>query len=171
MTVNSEFPASGENELKYDNNYAKKAHYQFRTNLALPNNWACTDTKIQLQASHENGRNLAGIDWTPSTYLSCTACLDPIFTLQDVAVDQEVIITSQYFCRDTIDVTVPPLEQNIPVPTVSSPPDLCPGTPPLNLNTYVNGTNIRWYPTENAVDGSNTTPTMDTVPRVHIVSG
>jgi len=162
MSVNSEFPASGENELNYENNYAQKTAYQFQAFLSLPNNWACTDTEIQLQASHENGRTLAGIDWTPATYLSCINCLDPVFSLQNTAVDQQVIITSEYICRDTVNLLVPALEENIPVATVSNPPDLCPGASPINLNNYVSGTNITWYLSENATDGSSTVPNIDT---------
>lgn len=162
MSVNSEFPPSGQNELNYENNYAQKSAYQFQAFLSLPNNWACTDTEIQLQASHENGRTLMGIDWTPTSYLSCTDCLDPIFTLQNTAVDQEVILTSEYICRDTVTINVPALAQDIPIATVSSPPDLCPGAPPLNLSNFVNGTQITWYPSENATDGSSSPPLMDT---------
>ncbi|MBX2874201.1 MAG: gliding motility-associated C-terminal domain-containing protein [Saprospiraceae bacterium] len=162
MTVNSEFPPSGENELNYENNYAQKSAYQFKAFLSLPDNWDCTDTEIQLEASHKNGRTLAGVDWTPTTHLSCTNCLDPFFSLQNTAVDQEVILTSEYICRDTVTVNVPALAQNIPVASVSSVPALCPDAPPLNLNNFVNGTQITWYPSETATNGTATPPVMDT---------
>lgn len=162
MSINSEFPASGENELNYENNFAHKSKFQFEAFLALPNSWACTDTEIQLEASHKNGRTLAGIDWTPTTHLSCTNCLDPVFSLQNAPIDQELILTSEYVCRDIVAITVPALVQDIPVASVTSPPDICPGAPPLNLTNYVTGTQITWYPTENSNDGSATAPIMDT---------
>ncbi|NRB47495.1 MAG: gliding motility-associated C-terminal domain-containing protein [Saprospiraceae bacterium] len=162
MSVNSEFPTSGENELNYENNFAHKSKFQFEAFLTLPNSWDCTDTEIQLEASHKNGRTLAGIDWTPTDHLSCTNCLDPIFALQNTVVDQELILSSEYVCRDTVSVTVPALVQDIPVASVTNPPDICLGASPLDLTSFVGGTQITWYPTENATDGTATAPVMDT---------
>lgn len=162
MTVNSEFPASGENELNYDNNYAQKKDFQFRVNLALPNSINCLDTEVQLEASHQNGRNLTGVDWNPTTNLSCGSCMDPIFTLQNNQVDQSVILTSEYFCKDTASLTIPALVLDIPMAIVSRPPDLCPGSPPLNLNDFVSGTTITWYESATANAGSASPPTIDT---------
>ena len=162
MTVNSEFPASGENELNYDNNYAQKKDFQFRVNLALPNSINCLDTEVQLEASHQNGRNLTGVDWNPTTNLSCGSCMDPIFTLQNDQVDQSVILTSEYFCKDTASLTIPALVLDIPMAIVSRPPDLCPGSPPLNLNDYVSGNTITWYESATANAGSASPPAIDT---------
>lgn len=162
MTVNSEFPASGENELNYENNFAHKSKFQFEAFLDLPNSWACTDTEIQLEASHKNGRTLTGIDWTPTDYLSCTNCMDPVFALQNTPIEQELILTSEFVCRDTVSVMVPALVQDIPVATVTNPPDLCSNAPPLNLASFVNGTQLTWYASEQATDGSATPPIMDT---------
>ncbi len=162
MTVNSEFPASGENELNYDNNYAQKKDFQFRVHLALPNSINCLDTEVQLEASHQNGRNLTGVDWNPTTNLSCGACMDPIFTLQNNQVEQSVILTSEYFCKDTASLTIPALVLDIPMPIVNRPPDLCPGSPPLNLHDFVSGNTITWYDDVTANTGSDSPPAIDT---------
>lgn len=162
MTVNSEFPASGENELNYDNNYAQKLDFQFRADLAIPNGINCLDTEVQLQAAHQNGRSLTGIEWNPTTNLSCNSCMDPIFILQNNAVNQSVILSSEYFCKDTAQLNIPARVLDIPVPIVTRPPDLCPGSPPLNLNDFVTGTNITWYDAATATAGSTSPPSIDT---------
>lgn len=162
MTVNSEFPASGENELSYDNNYSQKKDFQFRVDLAIPNSINCTDTELQLEASHQNGRSLSGVEWMPATNLSCNSCLDPIFTLQNTEVNQSVILSSEYFCKDTAQVTLPALVLDVPMAIVTRPPDLCPGSPPFNPNNFVTGTSITWYDSETANAGSASPPVVDT---------
>ena len=81
MSVNSEFPPSGYNELDYENNYADNFDFQFRIDLGLEQDLTCLDSEAQLVASYINTDFLQEIEWIPNTNLSCSDCLEPVLTL------------------------------------------------------------------------------------------
>ncbi len=157
----SEFPITGENELHYGNNFAFKADFQFFAGLSLPSDIPCTDTEIQLSADHENGRRINEIEWTPNANLSCTQCFDPILTRPSTSFTQQVIITSQYLCKDTAQVDVPP-PQEVPATAIGQLPEICAGSPTVQLSDYVQGPNLQWYVTADAAVGSPNIPSIDT---------
>ena len=158
MSVNSEFPPSGHNELEYDNNYGQKRDFQFRIDLELEKAISCTDETAQLYASYINTGELNDIEWIPNNRLSCNDCLDPVLTLPNEDYTQSVILTSEYYCKDTISLFIPTIKENVPIPQVTNIPDQCIGAPAFDLSQYVNGTNLIWYNSERGGNGQNQAP-------------
>ncbi|MEM6376739.1 MAG: gliding motility-associated C-terminal domain-containing protein [Bacteroidota bacterium] len=163
MSVNSEFPPSGFNELTYDNNSARRRNYQFRINVGLDGTLACTAQEASLIADYDNTRQLTDVEWIPDTRVSCRDCLDPVVQLPtNDTTYLDVILTSEYFCKDTASFLLPEIGTLVGRPAVSTIPELCPGTSSLDLDTFVNGTNLTWYTGANSNDGRTATPTMST---------
>ena len=162
MSVESEFPSSGHNELNYDNNYSHKSDYQFRIDLGLQRDINCTDDEAQLEASYINTRELMGIEWIPNTGLSCTNCLAPTLQLPDNDHTQTVILTSEYYCKDTVSLFIPRIREDVPAPTVSTVPNVCPGDNSINLSNYVEGTQLTWYTDQDDTNGNSRAPNVNT---------
>ncbi|MEM9929632.1 MAG: M43 family zinc metalloprotease, partial [Bacteroidota bacterium] len=162
MSVNSEFPATGANELNYKNNFASKRDFQFRVSLTMEDSVVCKFQEVQLQADHRNTRNLTGIDWLPNTDLSCTNCLDPILQLGDVDLVQDVILTSEYFCKDTASLAISVIRDDVPLPTISAPGDICRQDGQIDITNFVSGQDLRWYTSATGNNGSPTPPALST---------
>ncbi|WP_020568366.1 Ig-like domain-containing protein [Neolewinella persica] len=160
MSVNSEFPPTGFNELNYGNNQAGQRDFQFRANLEMVDDVACKFTEVRLRAGHSNGRDLTGIEWLPATGLSCDDCLEPALSLQDVDRTQMLVLTSEYFCKDTVSLMIPVIKQDIPLPTVSDPADFCRQADQIDVTTYVSGQQLSWYDSPSDNSGRFDAPDM-----------
>ena len=115
---------------------------------------------IGLEATHRNGRDLDGIEWLPDANLSCTNCFDPRLSLEDVDLVQEVIMTSEYFCKDTASLSIAVIKQDIPLPALNTPADFCPEDGELNPLNFISGQNLSWYNSQNDNSGESTPPPM-----------
>ncbi len=163
MSVNSVFPPSGHNELSYANNNTGTTSFQFKGVLSIDGPLKCTDQEVQLAASFINASTLNSISWIANNNLSCTNCFDPIAKLVDNQTSmQSAIFTSEYFCKDTVSITLPEAGEVVPLPTVNPVPALCKGEQSLNLANFANGSNLKWYPDENSTNGNTSPPSMNT---------
>ncbi|MEL7121339.1 MAG: gliding motility-associated C-terminal domain-containing protein [Bacteroidota bacterium] len=164
MSVNSEFPPSGYNEIAYnDKNVVRKVDYQFRINLSLDGTLECTAQEATLIADYENTRQLTDISWIPDASVSCSDCLETVVQLpNNDTTYQDVILTSEYFCKDTASILLPEVGTLVGRPAISTIPDLCPGESPLDLSSFVSGNNLTWYSGANSNDGTSTIPAMNT---------
>ncbi len=162
MSIKSEFPPSGHNELAYDNNYGDKFDFQFSIDLGLQRDMTCLDDEIQLEASYRKTERLNGIEWIPNTNLSCNDCLDPVLQLPDEDFTQTVILTSEYYCKDTVDLLLPRIREDVPPPNTTRVPDHCLGGNSLHLSNFVTGDNLTWYPSNDSNQGTNSAPISTT---------
>ncbi|MEM9526787.1 MAG: M43 family zinc metalloprotease, partial [Bacteroidota bacterium] len=160
MSVNSEFPPTGANELNYRNNFASRRDFQFRVDLSMVEDVACKFTDVQLQADHRNGRDLNGVEWVPDDRLSCTDCLTPTLSLLDVDHVQDVILTSEYFCKDTASLSISVIKDDIPLPTVNNPTDFCRQDNQVEVANFVSGQQLSWYDVPTGSSGRPTPPAM-----------
>ena len=162
MSVKSEFPPSGHNELDYDNNYSQKMDYQFRIDLEVQGDIQCTDQTAQLSATYLHTDRLQDIEWIPNTGLSCSDCLDPILTLPNEDYTQEVILTSEYYCKDTVSLFIPTIKEEVPLPVIFNIPNQCIGAPGQDLASFVEGENLMWYENRNSENGNRQSPALET---------
>ena len=100
LSSSSLYPASGENELTYSNNFNSKSDFQFKLDLQPLEAVVCPDTDYQFDAKSINDSGQTVPNWIPNTNLSCTDCLNPILTISE-DMSQQLIITSKHLCYDS----------------------------------------------------------------------
>ena len=73
-----------------------------------------------------------------------------------------MILTSEYYCKDTITLFLPDIMEDVSFPAVNQVPDVCLGGNSLDLATYVSGDNLTWYTSDEGENGTNAPPALDT---------
>ncbi|GIV54861.1 MAG: hypothetical protein KatS3mg039_1379 [Candidatus Kapaibacterium sp.] len=111
----------------------------------LPDTVICAGESVQLQLVATGADN---ISISPSTDVSCTGCLTPVFTPTETRTYTVVISagngSSQCSVRDSMTITVHPR----PSITVSSPLTLCAGDTAVVAATVTGADQVRWEPSD-----------------------
>jgi gliding motility-associated-like protein len=128
---------------------------------------ASPDTVCEGHQSTLSAKGGVSYTWAPSTFLSCTSCLNPIAT-PTTEITYTVIGTDAHGCTNsgTITVYVAPT----PVLTVSPNKDICPGQSAV-LTASGSGSGFIWEPGNSTSQSITVSPVTTTIYTVTLTGG
>ncbi len=103
------FPNTGVVETNYGNNFAFVNNFRFKVRIETDEFTLMPGEQVTFSPVRDRGGDLLAAKWSPGDYLSCSDCINPVFTApyrKETELIKTVIAESKYKCYDTATVKV-----------------------------------------------------------------